>query len=129
MQENIDESILDKFSDYMMQHGEYEPPSIKNVREEYYAAQELKRLELFHSSKLPDDSFEMWNKITDQGTRLKNKIKKFGESPKITFSRFIKKKRDEYETKRKAFAEKYGYDYNEVDFNNSSSQNIVKKSS
>ena len=65
--------------------------------------------------------------MTSNGTKLKTPIKKAGEVPKITFNRFIQKKRDDYTKKRKEFEEKYGYDYKLLDFNQSNIYHIVKK--
>ena len=120
-------SAIKNAADYVIQTGPYETLASKETRAKFLAAQELKDLELYHPSRLPTDSFEMWKKMTSNGMKLNVPIKKPGEVPKVTFSRFIKRKNEYYEKKRKEFLEKYGYDYKLVDFDNSNSYSVVRK--
>ena len=92
----------------------------------YTKAEYLKRLELFSPSRLPKDAYGLWDKLTKSGS-LMQRMRKPNESPKITFSRFIKKKREQYENLKDEFERLFGMDYKNVDLENSTSQNVVDK--
>lgn len=92
----------------------------------YAKAEYLKRLELFSPARLPEDAYDLWNKLTKSGS-LMQKMRKPNESPKITFSRYIKKKRDEYKKLKDEFEKQYNMDYRIIDMDNSNSEHVVGK--
>lgn len=87
-------------------------------------AQELDGLEVFLPNKLPEDAYLNWSTMTNYGKRLRSGMKP-GESPKVTFNRFIQQKRENFEKLKREFRNKYGFDFKDIDIRNSHSDYVL----
>lgn len=103
----------------------------ENFREElakaqdmYSRAERLKRLELFLPPNIPDDGYELWSKLTKGGSLARQGTQRPGESPKITYKRFVQKKIDEYNRLKKEFEQKYNMSYKNIDVDKSGSMEV-----
>ena len=100
---------------------------MRRAEDIFKTASELQRLELFLPSKLPEDAFEMWGSMTKMGKLTRLSDKKVGEAPKVTFNRFIQKKQDLYTKLRREYEKTHGFDYKNIDLENSTSQHVLDK--
>jgi hypothetical protein len=89
-------------------------------------ARRIHELEIYTPHKLPPDAFELWNQLGNKGSRF-SKVCKGDESPKICFARFIKRKRKELDDRITEFKMKYRTPLEDIDFDKSSSIQIVNK--
>jgi hypothetical protein len=91
---------------------------MRRAEDIFKTASELQRLELFLPSKLPEDAFEMWGSMTKMGKLTRLSDKKVG---------FIQKKRDLYTKLRREYEKTHGFDYKNIDLENSNSQHVLDK--
>lgn len=108
---DMDEGVV---GDYFMGRGRWADPKIEKKEKMIDDANQVERLEIFNPDKMPEQAYDLWVRMMKAGGGFK-KFSKPGESPKIAFSRFLAKKRDEYTKKRKMFTDKYGRDYRTLD--------------
>jgi len=106
--------------DFLMGKGRWADPKIQEKEKMIDDAKEVERLEIFNPDKMPEQAYDLWLRMMKTGGGF-TRFSKPGESPKITFSRFLSKKRDEFTKKRKMFADKYGKDYRTLDIDASRS--------
>jgi hypothetical protein len=101
-------------------------PAFKLAAQMFDDARRIHELEIYTPHKLPPDAFELWSQLGNKGSRF-SKVCKGDESPKICFARFIKRKRKELEDKIANFEMKYRMPFDVIDFDKSSSMQIVNK--
>jgi hypothetical protein len=98
-------------------------PALLRAANMYRDAAYLKRLNIFRSSEMPEDAYNLWSLMTKGGTKLRTgRIP--NESPKITFKRFIKRKVEEFDQKQDEFMDKYGFDWRKIDLDKSDSMGV-----
>lgn len=98
-------------------------PAIIRAENMYRDAAYLNRINIFRSSQLPEDAYNLWSLLTKGGTKLRTgRIP--NESPKITFKRFIKRKSEEFDDKQQEFRNKYGFDWKDIDIDKSDTMGV-----
>lgn len=108
---DMEESVI---GDFLMGKGRFTPPRQLAKDKVLRDARDIERLEIFLPDHMPDDAYDLWFKMSAGGKRF-SQYARPNESPKVTYNRFVSKKREEYNKKRKQFRDMYGHDYKELD--------------
>ena len=126
---------MSNFNEWIQVREAFEQGVLEDFRDETMRAQDMHgmahridRLQVFMPHRMPANAYEMWSNLTDKGRRTRPGAKKeYDEAPKVTFNRFVQRKRDEFAKLRKEFMAKFGFDSNDIDVPNSNSNHIVNK--
>ena len=126
---------MSTFNEWVAVREAFEQGVLEDFRDEIMRAQDMHgmadridRLQVFLPHRMPANAYEMWSNLTDKGRRTRPGARReYDEAPKVTFNRFVQRKRDEYAKLRKEFMAKFGFDSNDIDLPHSTSNHIVDK--